>query len=425
MVLGSGKPGWYRRQSVRVKALLAAGTATAGFIGLGLASAGPASADPGTTYLAVGSNTTQNIVDAFATTTAGLVGSYDAVDPANGATLDTVNAEQNSGTAQILQSFLRPNGSGDGFTALRFSNATNLASLTPYDGGTSAQMPKPGAIAFSRSSGSPTSVAGASALSATGQYVWIPFAYDDVAVSTGPGTAITTAGDFTIADLTNLYKNCQTVTEGGITYWPFETGATQPPNTTRIDLYVPQSGSGSRNFWLDTFTGQHSSLPACVFDTQQNSASADFGKSLEENNGLAVSDDPNGIYPYSVGQWLFQQSQATSNPTADLRHGAILNTVNGSTTAISPFGNPPTDTTMNTQTFPINRELYNVLITSEVTGSTADPNLVKLFVGTGSALCTNGGIIRAFGFVPLSASTPLATDQCGSIATSLRADTNG
>jgi ABC-type phosphate transport system substrate-binding protein len=422
MVLGSGKPGWYRRQSVRAKALMGVGTAL-GVLGMGMLTAGPASADPGNTYLAVGSNTTQNIMDAFATTTGGLVGSYDAVDPVTGTTLDTVNAFQNSGTSQTLQSFLRPNGSGDGFTALRYSNATDLAALTPYDGGTTAEMPAKGAIAFSRSSGSPTSVAGASALSQTGQYVWIPFAYDDVAVSTGASTVITTAGDFTTTDLTNLYKNCQEVSEGGITYWPFETGATQPANTTRIDLYVPQSGSGSRNFWLDTFTGQHSSLPACVFDTQQNSASSDFGKSLEENNGLAVADDPNGIFPYSVGQWLFQKSQ--SGTPADLRDGATLNTVNGSTTAISPFGNPPTDTTMNTQTFPINRELYNVLITSEVTGSSADPNLVKLFVGTSSLLCTNGGIIRSFGFVPLSASTPLATDQCGSIATSLRADTNG
>ena len=33
-------------------------------------------------------------------------------------------------------------------------------------------------------------------------------------------TALTQANLFTLTDLTNLYANCQAVTEGGVTYWP-------------------------------------------------------------------------------------------------------------------------------------------------------------------------------------------------------------
>jgi hypothetical protein len=412
----NGKSRWFTTRAARVKSLVAAGAITVGFAGAGLAVAGPASADPGTNYVAVGSNTTQSIMDAFAATTGGLVGSYDAVDPVTGGTLDTVNAFENNGSSSKLQAFLRPNGSGDGFTALRYSNDSGV-SLTPYDSGTTAQMPAKGAITFSRSSASPTSVAGAANLSTTGQYQWIPFAYDNVAVSTGPSTAITHANLFTFADLTTLYKNCGTVAEGGVTYWPLGSPVTKPAGAVTIDLYVPQSGSGSRNFWLDEFTGQHSSLPACVFDTEQ--AGPNVGKSLEENNGTIDSDDPNAIFPYSAGQWLFQKS---AGGTGDLRDGAVLNPVVVSGTAISPLN--AAGTALNTTTFPIFRELYNVFITSQVTGSTADPNLVGMFVGPNSALCQSTGIIKSFGFVSLASSTQ-APDPCGSTSNTLRAFAGG
>jgi hypothetical protein len=420
MVLGSGKPGWLGRQSVRVKALLAVGTATAAFVGLGLASAVPASADPGTTYIAVGSNTTQNIVDAFATTTGGLVGSYDAVDPVTGTTLDMVNAFQNSGTSSTLQTFLRPNGSGDGFTALRYSNGTNLSALTPYDSGTAAEMPKVGAIAFSRSSGSPTAVAGAANLSTTGQYQWIPFAYDNLALSVGATTNITTAADFTVADLTALYENCDAVTAGGITYWPLGSPNPEPSGATVIDLYIPQTGSGSRSTWLTDITG--STTPSvCVFDTGQDPSTATFNQLLEENNGVAVADDPNGVFPYSAGDWLYETSLGTSNP-GDLTDGAVLQPITVGTTEISPLN--AAGTALNTTTFPIFRELYNVFITSQVVGANADPNLVRMFVGATSALCQSSGIIREFGFVSL-ASTTQAPDPCGSTSDTLRAYASG
>ena len=59
----NGTSRWFSTRTARVKSLVAAGAITIGFAGAGLAVAGPASADPGTTYVAVGSNTTQNIIE--------------------------------------------------------------------------------------------------------------------------------------------------------------------------------------------------------------------------------------------------------------------------------------------------------------------------------------------------------------------------
>jgi hypothetical protein len=81
------------------------------------------------------------------------------------------------------------------------------------------------------------------------------------------------------------------------------------------------------------------------------------------------------------------------------------------------------DTAMNTTTFPIFRELYNVFVTSQVVGTSADPNLVNMFVGTGSALCSNAGIIRAAGFEPLAGTQ--ATETCGLTSPQERAYANG
>jgi len=45
--------------------------------------------------------------------------------------------------------------------------------------------------------------------------------------------------------LTNLYGNCVTVTEGGVTYNP----NTATTGQQQIDLYAPQPGSGTLRFW--------------------------------------------------------------------------------------------------------------------------------------------------------------------------------
>ena len=75
------------------KAGLSGAVALAVSAGLVVANAGPAAADPATAYVAVGSDTIQDVMDQFALIVGGgAVGSWDAVNPGNPtATHDTIN----------------------------------------------------------------------------------------------------------------------------------------------------------------------------------------------------------------------------------------------------------------------------------------------------------------------------------------------
>src|SRR5215470_15489531 len=246
----------------RLRVMLALGMAVAGFTGLALSQAAPALADPTVTLVAVGSDTIQDVYNQFGTDAAGnLLGSYDAVNPVTAAAHEIITPVD--GSAGVKCSFARPNGSGEGVADLRL--AINPASGS---GGAPAPVAGQGCVDIGRSSSGPGNLQ-----SNTGPIVYVPFALDAVAGATGPascpGTAcasyqytytngstqtvtatpavsvLANVGMFTTHDLQTLYKNCTPVTAGGVTYDP-----NQPPaaGNTKIDLYVPQSGSGTRNF---------------------------------------------------------------------------------------------------------------------------------------------------------------------------------
>jgi len=380
------------KRQPRIRTLMAVGTAILGFTGLAIAQAGPASADPTQVYVTVGSDTTQDVMNQYALDLAGNeLGSFNAVNPVN-QTPHEIITPVNKAAGNC--SFTRPNGSGEGLAALRKSinQATTAAQL--------AAPPQANCIDFSRSSSGP-----GTNQSNTGDLVYIPFALDAVAGSVGPTgtTAITQANLFTLADLVNLYKNCVNVTEGGVTYNPNTAGAGQ----TQINLYIPQSGSGTRNFWATTLGFSNTTLPPCVHDTIVAGPNATH--IVEEHDGTAVSTDPNGFGPFSIAQWISQR-----NGHNDRRHGALLTNIGGT----SPFSNGNPNTGSLNTAFPITREVYNIVKFSKVSGAGADPALVGLLVGAGSALCQDQFTIIGYGFALLGAGT---TDQCGSIANTLRA----
>lgn len=376
--------------------LAVAGTATLALTGLAAAVPNHAFADPTNSYIAVGSDTTQDVIDQLSIDLAGnLLGSYDAVNPVTQNPHEIITPVRASATPTKC-SFTRPDGSGEGLAALRKSinQSTSATQL--------AAPPQANCIDIGRSSSGPGSNA-----ATTGSLVYIPFALDAVAGSTGPtsgtgATAITTADSFTLTDLVNLYKNCTNVTEGGVTYNP-NTAAT---GQVQINLYVPQPGSGTRNFWASTLGFNNTTLPTCVHD--HIVAGADNGQPVQEHDGTAVSTDPNGFAPFSVAQWISQR-----NGHDDRRHGAVLHNLNGT----SPFNGTAASGTLNTA-FPITREVYNIVQFAKVSGSTADPNLVSMLVGPNSFLCQDSFTITGFGFGLLGSGT---TDACGSIANSLRA----
>jgi phosphate transport system substrate-binding protein len=395
-----------RLRSRRLQGLVAVTTTVVGLAGFAVAQASPALADPTQSYVSVGSDTIQDVSNQFAIDVAGnQLGSYNAVNPVTGAAHELITPAKASNGANC--SFTRPNGSGEGVNALRYSiNPSTTATQL-------AVPPQQGCIDIARSSSAPGGNA-----STSGQLIYIPFALDAVTGATGPSTAgtiggvnavatqITTADSFTLADLVNLYKNCATVTEGGVTYNPGTAGAGQ----VQINLYIPQAGSGTRSFWANTLNFSNTAPPACVHDTMV--AGADTGLPVEEHDGTAVATDPNGYGPFSIAQWISQR-----NGHNDRRHGAVVHNIGGT----SPFsnGNPATGA-LNTA-FPITREVYNVVQYDRVVNTgdgKFDAGLAAMLAGTNSSLCQDSFHIQNYGFALLGAST---TDTCGSTASSLRA----
>lgn len=422
------------RRAVRLKCLIAAGAVSLGVTGAGLAAAGPASADPSASYAAVGSDTIQDIMNAYAhVATPGELASYNAVNPVTANPHELITPAVTDTSAAIGQdncSFTRPNGSGEGFKALDASvNPTTTL-------GQDAVPPQPGCITISRSSSGPGSIGttGPGSLDPSGNLVYIPLALDAVTDATGPTTAgqttttqcvsttsgcgadgtitftipatsITNADMFTLTDLQTLFGQGEPVTEGGVTYWPQDGSVPQPAGSTVIDLYVPQAGSGTLQFW-GTVTGFNSTAPP-AWDHQTILTGPAAGVQVEEHDGTAFASDPNGLGPLSIAQYIAQ-----TNGFNDRRHGDVIHDVNGVA--------PETGTALN-ENFPIVREVYNVTQYDKVVNTgdgNFDPNLAALLVGPTSTLCQSTFTIRQYGFGTLP--SPNTPDACGATSNSLR-----
>jgi hypothetical protein len=284
----------------------------------------------------------------------------------------------------------RPNGSSEGVSALRKSLNPASAATPP------APVPAPGCVDVARASST-------SSLNTSGALVYIPFALDAVAPTTGTTTNIAHADEFSFDKLQLLYQ-CNPVTVGGVTYDP-----NIPPaaGNQGVHLYIPQSGSGTRNFWADTM-GIPRTGNACVHDTIVGTTTI-----VEEHDGTVYNTDPDGFGPFSIAQWVSQ-----SHGHNDRRHGAVLHslaTAAAPTTPIPPLVNGALNTA-----YPIKREVYNAMLLSSVQGASADPTLVAMFVGANTSLvCTNPLSIKDFGFATLTGA-PLG-HTCGQIANDLRA----
>ena len=416
------------RLRIRLRTLMAVGTATLGLAGVAVAQAGPASADPTQVYVTVGSDTTQDVMNQYALDLAGNeLGSFNAVNPVN-QTPHEIITPVNKAAGNC--SFTRPNGSTQGFQAL---DASNGGTLVPP-----GTPPQAGCIAISRSSSGPGSIsqtAGApGAPNPAGQLIYVPFAVDAVTTATGPTTAaqttttkcvaatagctnglitftvpvtqITNADLFTITDLKNLF-DCSTTTlpvEGGVTYWPLGSTITKPAGAQQVDLYVPQAGSGTLKFWAAQMGFDPVALNSCLHQTILSGPAVSVA--VEEHDGSAYASDPMGLGPFSIAQWVAQ-----SNGHNDRRHTAIIHSINGVA---------PTSGGVLNGAFPILREVYNVVLFSSIdpTSATFDPLLAGLLSGSGSRLCNSTLTIRSFGFATLpNAALP---DACGATTSTLR-----
>jgi hypothetical protein len=397
--------------------LAAVGVTVLGIAGAGLATAGSALADPVNNYVGVGSNTTQDVIDAFAALEGqGTIGSYDAWTPITATSYNTSPADDveiapekepfgtsNSTGSTTKCDFTRPNGSGAGIAAMEYTINPNFANTSlPPAPNSGTQEPGYDCIDFARSSSAPST-------NADGDLLYIPFALDALADATGPPTggtttingtsvtylptAISAAGEFSETDLKTFY-NCDdvltqgtadytTVTvpdgdtygeSGSTTYYVRTSSITSPPTSEPdaipVDLEVPQSGSGTRTTWLTDLTGS-TTLPACVNQTIVNASAGNTsfdGDAVEENDGTVYTVDPNALGPFSVAQVI---AQSSGYGTYRLFGATIqdLATAGAPTTAIGPYtGTLGTNAKIN-PLYPIVRLMYNVVLAGRILGT--------------------------------------------------------
>lgn len=287
------------------------------------ASADPQGAPSSRPLAGVGSDTTQNVLNGLSEVVtingSKVIASYDAIGTNPITTKNPAPSGSNC-------TFNRPNGSTAGRNAL----ISSLAS-----GSTTA-----GCIDFARSS--------SLNLAATpNQLTYIPFAID------GLSFAVTSESDvprsLTLDELKSIYR-CE---------------------ASSIDPYIPQSGSGSRAFFLSTLglTEAQVSSSTCIRDNKN-------GVPLQENDGRAL--DNNDIFAYSTAAYASQNAGLV----ADVRGRTVLGVING----VAPL-------TLNGD-FPIKRDVYNIIPTARE-GATPTSTV---FVGPGSLVCQATGTIRSFGF---------------------------
>lgn len=310
-------------------------------LGLGILSS-PASADPSpaTDYrqlAGVGSDTTQYVMNGL--------GDSAAVTNAGGKIIASWNA---TGTATIktkatgCAGIARPNGSSAGINAL---NADLAAGTDCVD--------------FARSSRGPADTS-------TDDLTFVPFALDGVTYATDLGSTLPT--NLTKAQLIDIYQ-CD---------------STQYPNAQPL---LPQSGSGTRSFWLTALGLTEADLGDCVDDT------------VQEHNGEAIANG-NQLMPYSIAQWISQGKGFADVPNrrgqSRLRNinGLAPTTGSGSALALNPG-------------FAADflRQVYNVVPTDNLSDAVID----ETFTGSDSKVCADTATLTNYGFGTLGA-------NCGSTA---------
>jgi hypothetical protein len=473
-----------------IRTLMVTGMALVSVSGLALSQT-QALADPGTTYVAVGSDTTQDVINGWAASLSpGQLGSYNATNPTSNTFHEVItpgkagNSTANGGPTNALAAeqcnFNRPNGSGEGNTALRASlvgttsgQATSTSTASPIagepisltsgsttlTGNLPSNLPQQNCIDIGRSS---SGVAAANLDAAAGDLLYLPFAVDGVTVSMGSTAATaptaTTAGTstvpagcnnaagattnacvatpatnlnsatgvvpgFTLAQLSAMYNTGTPETAtNGVTYAPFGVpGSPVPAGDTPVDLYIPQSGSGTLKFWASQLTFSATTPPVWDFQTiQPDTGSTATGGTgtvasfvptsqggtaanpvgVEEHDGTAVTVDPNGLFPFSIAQFIAQHNG--HNPRF---HQAQILSVNGVA---------PTASNKLNLSFPIQllREVYNIVAYDRVVNTgdgNFDPALAALLTSTStstSLFCAQKILINSYGFATITPTAP-------------------
>ena len=367
-----------------------------------------AQADPSTgTYpplTGAGSDTTQDIMNVMSR----IIETGGTINPAGSSPYQVLGSWDATGSATIQTTttgtaFTRPNGSGSGQRALRASILTSTESgsgATTFVGQEIDDQ-----LDFARSSSAP---------SATGTTTtFIPFAQDTVTF------AVNAASDFPrnipLGNAQQALANPNALTLWNIYHCTFDSYVDNDGAQIAVKPLIPQSGSGTYTFWLQTMglTEADLSTYTCV---------TSLGGTVQEHNGLKLTD-PGQIVPFSISQYI---SQGNREAIASVV-GATITDRRSFADLGSVFGARPLVFTSNgikaNPDFPIGRLVFNVVETARLstTGVTEDSLLQATFAGSSSYICDamTAGIaaIELLGFAP--------TAECGNTVDYLAGFTAG
>ncbi|WP_168200379.1 hypothetical protein [Protaetiibacter larvae] len=322
---------------MKLKKMAAVGAAF-GIALAGVAAASPAQADPVTDgYVIVGSDTLQDAVGALANgfnnswssggvpvtsfvRTSGLgkvVASWDAFAPGITGGIGTI---QTKSTGPV---FPRPSGSGNGKNALIASytgNPWNVSSTALYvNAGLAGSYDIDGQIDASRSSSEGT-------VNGAGTYSYLPFGQDAVSYAYKAGAGVSAASISYVSSLSSTALNA---------IYTSASNTTVPGQSDVIVPRLPQSGSGTRDFWLKALNGGTGAITP-------GAASNPTATTLAENNGNVLNPGAGEIWiiPFSVASYVAQANGvAPANTTAGITLGSPDGTAPTTGAAPSLTGN--------------------------------------------------------------------------------------
>ena len=354
---------------------------------------GSAQADPKqlTAAVGVGSDTTQDVMNAMTGFTNGVnytpiqstsasgyrqVISFDAVPPAGVA--DACITPKVGGPT-----FARPNGSGAGKNALsRAQDGTKYGNVA-----CGGFQDVAGLVDFARSSAGPTTGDVGTALT------YIPFGRDGVSFAyyRAAGSPVTT---LTRAQLTTL----------------FTTGATTIGGVRILPCGI-QTSSGTYKFWntvtTATTTQENTATTECNALLAAGRAEENAGDQLKARGDAAdtATAGTEVIIGFSAGSFIAKSNLvAPGAPPVGVGIGSIDD---GATPAVitSPVTGTAPNLAPNTTFYASSiygRNVYNIFPTAVIASAFGNDDLKSLFSGSTSAMCTNGATIAKFGFQTIS-----------------------
>jgi len=212
------------------------------------------------------------------------------------------------------------------------------------------------------------------------------------------------------ADLVKIFS-CDMPAANGFNAdtWGAVVGKSAPDPTAVVDPIVPQAGSGTLSFWMETALG----LSTDTEPTCGTAANLTVDQQPEENEGtspvflLHGKPNPNVIYPFSIGAYLAAEFHSASCAKHASHKGKNkfgcddtgvlgLNGISGIKPTASVKGSKIPVTNPKWESTVFERELYVVVPFA----STKDhiPSYMEKFFGKKGYFCKQTAVIKDYGF---------------------------